>query len=218
MHMSDDKGYRPMTALIASLQRAGEGLQSGSLGLDGLDRAVGDARELYERLVVLRHKARENAHLKASKAAPPLEPAPAPAAPPTPSIRLDTRPADPRQISLIEAITDTVEEKPQPPQPAASPAPPAAAKAPESLAERLEKARINDLGKAISVSHKFWFTAELFGGDKGAYESGIARLNAAADAQVAMAILEGELLAKLQKPPAPEALETFIELLQRRFA
>lgn len=218
MHMSDDKGYRPMTALIASLQRAAEGMQSGSLGLDGLDRAVGDARELYERLVVLRHKAREHAHVKASKAVPPPEPPPAPIppAPAPPTIRLDTRPADPRQISLIEAITDTVEEKP--PQPAAKPTPPPAAKAPESLAERLEKARISDLGKAISVSHKFWFTAELFGGDKGAYESGIARLNAAADAQGAMAILEGELLAKLQKPPAPEALETFIELLQRRFA
>jgi hypothetical protein len=86
-----------------------------------------------------------------------------------------------------------------------------------TVAEKMEKAHINDLAKAVTVSHKFWFTTELFGGDRGAYESGMARLNSAKDLAGAKTLLENEILPKLKKPAHEEALNAFSELLQRRF-
>lgn len=238
--MSNDKGFRPMNALVESLRKAEEGLRVGTLGAEDLDQATVDARELYERLVVLRHKSREGIRSKAKEpvkapepkaiapvaaAAPaPAPPPPAPAPKPAEStIRLDTRPQDPRQTSLVEAIAD--DQEPEPPVmrtaaeylKAAAAATATRTKAPETLAQKLEKARIPDLSKAISLSHKFWFTAELFGGDGKAYEQGIGRLNGAKDAKEAQAILENDVLATLKKPADPGAIETFTELLQRRF-
>ncbi|MBK9175120.1 MAG: hypothetical protein IPM46_02050 [Flavobacteriales bacterium] len=240
--MSNDKGFRPMNALVESLRKAEDGLRIGTLGAEDLDQATVDARELYERLVVLRHKSRENLRGKAKEPAESSEPkatvtqpaaAPAMAPPPPPvpapkpaesTIRLDTRPQDPRQTSLVEAIADEAEPEPPVMRTAAEYLKEAAAatatkaKAPETLAQKLEKARIPDLSKAISLSHKFWFTAELFGGDGKAYEQGIGKLNGAKDVKEAQTILESDVLATLKKPADPEAVETFTELLQRRFS
>lgn len=241
--MGKDKGFRTMNDLVEALAEAGRGLGRGDLDLQGLETACADARELYERLVVLRHKAREGKHAAAAPA--PAE-APKPAATeavnsprkaePTPpvaevsepaAIRLDTRPVEvsPRQVSLIEAI-EASEEAPAP-KPSPEPAPkkaatkaiaPSAGKAPETLAEKLEKASIQDLGKAISLSHKFWFVAELFNGDRIGYDRTIMRLNEQPDLASAMTYLEQEVIVKLNKPADPEALATFTELLQRRYA
>lgn len=216
--MSTSNGFRSMSDLINDLRRAEEGLQRGNLSLEALDASCGTARELYERLVVLRHKAREAMHAKAAPTPPPPGPE---APPPAPSIRLDTRPASaPRQTTLEEAIAEQQQPQPAAPTP---PAPAAPAKAPatrlvESVAEKLERSRIADLGKAISLSDKFWFIKEIFGGDAKAYEQGIAALNAASDLQAARQWLQQEALAKLKAPPDGEALETFHELLERRFA
>jgi hypothetical protein len=220
-----------MGDLFQALQRAEQGLRSGALGLAALEQATADARELYERLLVLRHKAREGARRKEAPVHPqaPERPGSAPA-PPVQPIRLDTRPADPRQTSLIEAIEATQDAPlppaaaaqqagaaaaPQRPQPAAVPV--AATASAATLAEKLERAHIDDLGKAISLSHKFWFLAEIFGGDRNAYDQGIAEMNRCADLVAAKALLDTQL-ALLKKPADPEALETFYELLKRRFA
>jgi hypothetical protein len=249
--MATDKAFRTMNELVSALAKAERELGQGALGLEGLEQACGDARELYERLVILRHKAREAA----------VQMAPAPAAPPpTPSLpskkeepvplvaeptamRLDTRPPEtaPRQVSLIEAIeaTEQVPEE-EAPTPAAPVAPQAEtpkatvpmepgrdasvpvaaslAKSAPSLAEKLEKASINDLSKAISLSHKFWFVAELFNGDRITYDKTIERLNALASHAEAQGYLQAEVLDKLKKPADPEALATFQELVKRRYA
>lgn len=220
--MSSDKGFRTMSALVEALRKAEEGLRGGNLGLEALDRAADDAREFYERLVVLRHKAREQAQMKPMVKEPPApEPkasAPEPAPEPTaPSIRLDTKPPDARQTSLIEAIAEKEEEPVMKTAAEYLKEATTSKKAPESVAEKMGKAHINELGKAISLSHKFWFTAELFGGDAKAYEAGIARIDAANDLENAQAFLDHEL-GKLKKAADPEALETFTELLQRRFS
>lgn len=131
--MSNDKGFRSMNALVDGLRKAEEGLRGGALPLGALDAAVNDARELYERLVVLRHKAREAAQAKAAAGAAAPAPAPAPAlaavapasttqsaapkaAPAEPAapppIRLHTQPAAPRQTTLEEAITEKEEAEP----------------------------------------------------------------------------------------------------------
>lgn len=220
--MSSDKGFRTMSALIEALRRAEEGLRGGDLGLEGLDRAADEARELYERLVVLRHKAREQAQARpAMKGTPGEEPKPASPAPaqeaPTAGIRLDTKPQDPRQTSLIEAIAEKEDEPVMKTAAEYLREATSERKVPESLAEKMGKAHIHELAKAISLSHKFWFTAELFGGDAKAYEAGIASIDAAQDLASAQAYLDNEVLGKLKKAADPEALETFAELLQRRF-
>jgi hypothetical protein len=85
------------------------------------------------------------------------------------------------------------------------------------VAEKLEKAALADLGKAISLSHKFWFVAELFNGDRTAYDSSIERLNNFANVQEAQRYVQEEVIARLKKPADPEALATFAELVQRRY-
>ena len=144
------------------------------------------------------------------------------------AIRLDTRPPEPapRQVSLMDAI-EASEKLPEVtaalhvaaqasgPQQVTSTRP---AQAPSSLAEKLEKASIPDLAKAISLSHKFWFVAELFNGDRITYDKTIDRLNGMGGLAEAEAFIRSELIAKLSKPADPEALATFNELVKRRYA
>lgn len=244
--MSNDKGFRSMSALVDALRKAEEGLRGGTLPLASLDAAANDARELYERLVVLRHKAREAAQGKAKPAPAPAPPPPAPAPPPQPEraspapaaatpppanapaaeapIRLNTRPAEPHQTTLEEVIEQeeapvmkTAAEFLKEAQ-AAKAAPSTGSRTAESVAEKLERARIADLSKAISLSDKFWFTKELFAGDAKAYEVGVSLLNSANDLGEAKSFLADELLTKLKTPPDAEALDAFSELIERRFA
>ncbi len=238
--MGKDKGFRSIQELVSALAEAERGLSSGTLHLDGLETACADARELYERLVVLRHKAREAAVTPGAKPAA-AEPVPEQEQPEAPSLvaepaslRLDTRPPviSPRQTSLIEAIEATDEnEEPVKLTPLEVPIATAVAeaKAPAkaekkdnskqatTVAEKLEKASITDLSKAISLSHKFWFVAELFGGDRITYDKSIGLLNALGDKEKAIAYMENEVLSKLKKPSDPEALATFMDLIERRY-
>ena len=108
--MPTDKAFRTMNDLVNALATAETALAAGALDLGGLETACADARELYERLVILRHKAREAAVLagqvpvhhpetaappdRTAVATPPLTPPVAPVAEPS-AIRLDTRPPDP---------------------------------------------------------------------------------------------------------------------------
>ncbi len=228
-----------MSDLIEELKRAEQGMQAGALTLDALDAATMSARELYERLVVLRHKAREQAAAKTRTAAeppsaPPVQkpaametkvaaapPAPAVQAPAVASspIRLNTQPVKP----IEPAVAAAVEEKEDAPvmRTAAEflkEALAAKAKAPVSIVEKLEHTRIGDLGRAITLSDKFWFTKEIFGGDAKAYEVGVSLLNSAKDVDEARDFLNEELLSKLKTPPDPAALEAFTDLVERRFA
>ena len=77
---------------------------------------------------------------------------------------------------------------------------------------------MSDLNKAITLSHKFWFVAELFNGDRQAYEKGVERLNGFANLAEANTFIQEEVISKLKKPADPEALATFNELVQRRYA
>jgi len=81
----------------------------------------------------------------------------------------------------------------------------------------MERASIPDLAKAISLSHKFWFVAELFNGDRITYEKSIDKLNTFASHASAQAFIDTEVIARLKKPADAEALATFTELVQRRY-
>ncbi|MBV6404669.1 MAG: hypothetical protein IT228_12690 [Flavobacteriales bacterium] len=231
MQKVGDKPYKRVQDLLKALNEAERALGGGALNVAGLEQACDDARELYERLVVLRHKAREGERphppaaamaLAAEPPAPAAKPAPAPkpAPPPaatapepdrTPVIRLDTRP-EVRQTSLIDAIAETETAPPQEraDKPAATPT-----ARPKSLADKLGEAPIPDLGKAIALSQKFWFVAELFGGDRVAFEQGVEAINAAKGLEEARRLVEARI-AGLKKAPDPEALQAFLALVERR--
>lgn len=226
--MSTDKPFRRINELVAALAAADKGLASGTLAADGLEAACDDARELYERLVVLRHKAREamvNPPSEETGNAKPMqnvlrEPA-VQLVPEERPVRLDTRPpVEPpsRQTSLIDAIEHTEKQEPEKIATSSAAAAQASGKAAPSVAEKLEKAAVADLGKAISLSHKFWFVAELFNGDRITYDKSIEKLNAFKDLAEASAFIATEIVAKLKKPADPEALATFNELVERRYA
>ncbi len=230
-----------MQDLIAALAEAQRKLESGNLGHDGLELACQNARELYERLIVLRHRSREMQLAPQAATAKPdktnvrttdvrdLEIRPEVKDPPP--IRLDTRPPEvsPRQTSLIEAIEETQSEKeakrPEPvkgngnalPKDEQRTPPIKKAEPVPSLAEKLTKTQIGSLAKSISLSHKFWFVSELFGGDRIAYEKSIMALDAMQDRDQAEVFLQTEVLAKLKKPADPEALITIRDLIERRF-
>lgn len=226
--MSEDRPTQRMHELLQRIDQALNELEAGKLDLDRLDAACTDAQQLYERLVVLRHKARE------AKRAPVAAPANPEVAPEVamPSLRLDTRPAEApiRQTSLIDAIAETEEPppaKPEPPAPKApEPTPPAKPTKPvpppsepkaPSLAERTEQGPVGDLHKAIALSQKFWFVAELFAGQRDRYEKAIDSLNGMKQAEEARRFITAEIVGKASKPPAEDALRAFNELVERRF-
>lgn len=214
-----------MEQLLQRLRTAFAALAEGKLDEAGLDAATQDAQALYERLVVLRHKLRERQ--KPALAA-------APAAVELPAMRLDTRPAEeaPRQTSLIDAIAEseqgTAPEVPASSHPVAPPvAPPPPPRPPEvpkakpaaaaSVADRLEHAPVTDLNKAIALSQKFWFVAELFDGQREQYEQAIAGMNGARNGEEARGLLAA-ILAKARRAPDPEAVKALQDLIDRRFA
>ncbi len=183
---------------------------------------------MYERFVVLRHKAREAAVEagRTAHATPPKEvPKPSAVSEPVPSIRLDTRPPEvhPQQTSLIDAIAETEAVEPAAPKaappPRREPVKPAsmAAERPVTVADKLEQAPVADLRKAIALSQKFWFVAELFNGDRKLYEDTIDALNGMDGFPAAEAFLREQVTAKLPKPPGEEVATAFKDLLQRRF-
>ncbi len=272
--MPQQKALERMNELIRSLQQAMGRLGEGKLDLPELEQCTEDARAIYERMVVLRHKAREAAvgagkqvAAKATGVRPAtVEEAIAEADVKESVIRLDTRPAEasPHQTSLIDAIAETetppvpkptvevpkpvaavpkppappkpapeVHTPPEPPKPAVeAPMPPAPPKPktpkappvkekqeqPISLADKMEHAPVADLRKAIALSQKFWFVAELFGGERDRYEKAIDAINAMANKEEAEAYMRTEITDKLPKPPGEEVSATFTDLLQRRFS
>ncbi|HMN05162.1 MAG TPA: hypothetical protein PKD45_05490 [Flavobacteriales bacterium] len=227
--MAETKASDRMNELIRSLQQAMGRLQGGQLTLEELEQATGQAQALYERFVVLRHKAREAAvgTVKKAEGAKPKAEEPK-AATEEPSIRLDTRPPDisPQQTSLIDAIAETeslnamaAETAPAPKPKAEKPVPKQTApERPVTVADKLEHAPVTDLRKAIALSQKFWFVAELFANDRKRYEEAIDAFNAMQGLNEAEAYLKTEVIAKLATPPGEEVMATFTELLQRRYS
>ncbi len=214
-----------MNELIRSLQQAMARLELGKLGLDELEQATLNAQAIYERFVVLRHKGREAAVLSARPHAPEVAEPPPPATvdEAMPPLRLDTRPHEvpPQQTSLIDAIAETENPTPRPkaeaPLPPAKPVPRKEAERVLTVADKMGHAPVQDLAKAISLSQKFWFVTELFGGDRKRYDEALQALNAKTSLEEAMNYLREEVTAKLATPPGEEVTATFHELLQRRF-
>src|SRR5690606_15437841 len=90
-------------------------------------------------------------------------------------------------------------------------------KKPATVAEKLEKASIQSLGRSISLSHKFWFVSELFSGDRIAYEKSIETIDKLDQRSAAQNYIDKEVITRMKKNADPEALAIFMDLIERRF-
>ncbi len=198
--------FKSIPELIQSLNQLALRINKGTVGLEEFESKMHDARELYERLVILRFKAIEDRNLmgrysgendaaeikEASIAEEPMVAA--------------------KQISLIDSIEEISREEntdepsqqaytqqpqnqqPAPPEtqktrpveepvksdvipPAEPPLPQNKATLPDSLAEKLSQTKIHDLNAVIGLNQKFRFIKELFNGNSAAYDHAIKSLN-----------------------------------------
>ena len=86
-----------------------------------------------------------------------------------------------------------------------------------SLSSKLQKNPINDLPKAIGINERFLFIKELFNNDSKAYAEAIKKLNGLQNFAEADHILHEELAVKYNWKPESNAVQSFLELIQRRY-
>ena len=244
--MSGEQQYASMQEIAALLKDKISELESGSASVDELDSMVNKARELYERLVVLRHKAFDTLVEKEEEHEPmPFKLESVDEDPPTNQTSLiDVIKEVERQDDVVE-ITDEVELVLEKIELAESPVEnevievsaddlieeePLGAQSQqtldltpdepdvESLAERLTRTPIADLKRSIALNQKFVFINDLFSGDSEQYESAISSLNAFHGRDEAIAYLEGDLADKLEWEEESEARLSLTELVERRYA
>ncbi len=88
-----------------------------------------------------------------------------------------------------------------------------------ALAEVLEaKVKIESIGKAISMNHKFAYIAELFDGDRAAFEAAVQNLDTHPTAEQAHAYLTGALAATHDWSGKAELVQRLARLIDRKFA
>lgn len=242
--MTDSLKYQRLSELASTLHKNVEALESGSLPVGELESLTLSARELYERLIVIRYKAYDREAKKEQSSALVIEPTPSVVAvEKTPLEEEDVAPISFRiqpeapvvpinQVNLIDAIEEVTkeeEEKKEWPktEPASFTSP--LFKAPESindrlsksvgtqetLAQKMEHTPISDLKKAISLNQRFQFSKELFKGNNQDYEVTIDRLNSSSREE-ALRTLEG-LRSKYAWNNESAIAQDFAELVERRY-
>ena len=86
-----------------------------------------------------------------------------------------------------------------------------------SLSSKLQKNPINDLPKAIGINERFLFIKELFNNDSTAFTEAIKKLNNLQNFAEADHILHEELAVKYNWKSDSIAVQSFLELVQRRY-
>jgi hypothetical protein len=233
--MNTEPRYQTLQELADALQSSLARLAGGDLAKAELEQLTLQARELYERLVVLRHKAFESefrgeqlvAHEHKEEEERPVL-----------SFRVqvaetpEVPPVSPNQVSLIDVIEEiTREESPvkeEEPAAEATALKPMQITAPENLNDRLSKAipaqetlarklessPIGDLKRAITLNQRFQFARELFKGNNQDYEVTIDKLNNSSR-EDALKTLEN-LRARYEWNDESPVTQDFKELVQRR--
>ena len=234
MEKNEKREYRNIQDLAAAVKANVDELSNGTLSLDEMDAVVNEMRELYERLVVIRHGAilkeetgirnEETGNVKAESGeekediSTPLDD------------RLDGQDEyDPpvneglfkldvekpieieepvNQTSIIDQIEElggeSVNEK-------------MADESENSLAEKLKGGPIDDLKSAIGLNNKFWFIKEVFNNDTVAFNSALDVLETAGDLASAQKWFDEEVRPNLMADHDETALRKFLELLERRY-
>ena len=229
--------YRKIPDLVQELNRLGEKMENGELSADELRSFTELSRELYERSVVLRYKAFEEAVKGSSEEKPKEETAedstkenmveeepPAgdekteeeEVVPKGGSFKMggESQKQDYSQISLIDSIHE-LSDGGQSVNDQIADAPGADT---NRLADKLQKSPVADLKKAIPLNQKFQFTKELFEGDENAFKRAIDKLNAADDKGEAQSYLHQELKAEYKWSEESETFQLLTNWVERRYS
>lgn len=239
--MNDQVKFKRIQDLAATVLAGIDELNLGNLSIDQLELLTDNSRELYERLVVLRHKAYdqkvkgtpiENTEKKEEAANSFSIP-----------FKIET-PVAPNQVNLIDAIEEVTKqeetfskeeisevretpivEKIIPPAAATNITNTSAAEslndrlskavgAVNTLAQKLEHTPIPDLKRAITLNQRFQFSKELFKGNNQDYEVAIDKLNSI-NRDEALNHLE-QLKSKYSWNKESQVTLDFIDLIERR--
>jgi hypothetical protein len=239
--MNDQVKFKRIQELAATVLAGIDELNLGNLSVDQLEVLTENSRELYERLVILRHKAYDQS--VKGKESPAAEKAEEPSNGFSIPFKIET-PVAPNQVSLIDAIEEVtkqeeivtkvepiiekpapVVEKATPPLTSINSANAVAAEslndrlskavgAVNTLAQRLEHTPIPDLKRAITLNQRFQFSKELFKGNNQDYEVAIDRLNSI-NRDEALSHLE-QLKSKYAWNNESQVTLDFIDLIERR--
>ena len=222
-------GFKGIEELVKDLADKVGALATGSIEVKDIEKMCEDSRELYERLVVLRHRGREvflagattielekpkqaeepeqtqvdsPVELNMSDAPTPSLPVDEPVQPaPVPEMTLDFSPEPPSDQAQTSLIDAIAETE----------------ETKESVGEKLENAPIDDLTKAIGLNQKFMFISQIFKGNKDAFVSAVDKLNGLADLEQAKSYAQ-ELTAHLvDGEEAVQARDQFVDLIERKF-
>jgi hypothetical protein len=223
--------FESMQELVNSLTKQLSVLESGHLSSSKLDKMVNNSREIYERLLVIRHKAYEAYGKNGSELKLTIDAIVHDSD--SQSIVIDSSPKKvepfklnfaPRQndltknqISLIDSIeeinkqqkescvTKTLHDK-------------LVDKVEVStLAEKMERLPIGDLKKAIGLNQKFLFINELFNKDQDVFESSLSTLNNFSSVIEADNFINNNLKARFNWDTSNENVKEFFELVERRY-
>lgn len=249
--------FKSMQELVEELNQYLAAIDEGTGDVDRLQEMVDNARELYERLVVMRHKAFEETVHEVEEETTAPEPAAEPEVEPEDTFQeaipfsldaQDIEEVEEEPEEKEEEVVEIIEEEPtteEKIEPFAEPEPePEVVAVPEnqtslidaieeingesvaekyaseddseSLVEKLEKAPIKDLVKAINLNQKFQFIKELFDGDNERYLAEIESFNNMDSWGSAKNVL-GSLNDELSWEEG-EAKDEFTELIQRRYS
>jgi len=235
-NMHEPVKYKRLKEIIAELKTQLDAIESGTLSKEDIESATELGRELYERLVVIRHKAYDELikgkaqEIETSKIVD-VEPERI-----TP-IPFKIPEVSPNQISLIDVIEELAPETEAEPAKAPelhkpnydvhfAPLKPAAQvesvydkiardiPKKESLSEQIEKAAIIDLKRAISINQRFQFSKELFKNNSQEYEVAIEKLNTVSRDE-AMKLMDN-LKTKFNWSSESPVANDFKEMVERR--
>jgi hypothetical protein len=200
--MNHNATFTTLSDLANAINEKIARLAEGKLSREELETITTETRELYERLIVLRHKAydREVKGAGDSEVTKEKEKSEEQAQAPV-SFRMQipevkAEPVAPNQVSLIDVIEEITREEipaensvvsevssraaPEHPLPSRESLNDKLSKAipaQETLARKMENTPISDLKRAITLNQRFQFSRELFKGNNEDYEVTIDRLN-----------------------------------------
>ena len=219
--------YQNLNALVAKIQSALTQLENKQLSVSDIDSIQENAKELFERLTVLKYLAleklvestdtesedkteTENSEANIKDADIPVAIKFSASEPPIPE----------NQTNLLDAIKESKEEVNEPEIPADDQslneklnASPSAA----SLSEKLKKQPINDLITAIGINQKFLFMNDLFEGERDEFHNSLSDLNKFDSFLDADNYIKNNLMVKYNWDMENTSVVRFMELVERRY-
>lgn len=222
--------YQNLNTLVAKIQSALTQLENKQLSVSDIDNIQENAKELFERLTVLKYLALEKlvdaatndtkeVKLEDENQAPSVEEADIPV-----SIKIgSSEPRTPKnQTNLLDAIKESKEgvEVDQPeelPEDQSLNEKLVADPGSTSLAEKLKRQPINDLLTAIGINQKFLFMNDLFEGERDQFHHSLDELNKFDSFLDADNYIKNNLMVKYNWDMENKSVVRFMELVERRY-